>query len=67
MYSLLKSIRALVVIFTSLYLLYWLKSALGINLDILGKEHLPLLIEEASGSLIHCEWFPYKQDCHPRR
>ncbi len=45
------------------YLAYGIKVALNINLDILGDEHFPSVIERNTAGIIRCEWFPNNHHC----
>jgi hypothetical protein len=60
-------IAKIVIFFVSLpcvlYIAYAAKVALNLNLDIFGAGHTPAKLEEISGGLIKCKWFPNSHHC----
>ncbi len=47
----------------ALYIAYAVKVALNLNLDIFGAGHTPTKLEEISGGIIKCKWFPNSHHC----
>ncbi|MEG3836546.1 MULTISPECIES: hypothetical protein [unclassified Microcoleus] len=47
----------------ALYIAYAAKVALNLNLDIFGAGHTPAKLEEISGGIIKCKWFPNSHHC----
>jgi hypothetical protein len=47
----------------TLYIAYAAKVALNLNLNIFGAGHTPAKLEEISGGIIKCKWFPNPHHC----
>jgi len=58
-----KGLGLVIGVCVGLYLTYYLKVLLGVNLNIAGSEHFPAVIERKSHGIVRCEWFPNRHHC----